>query len=833
MEKNFSGWFNENYHLLTNNGLWLRGGEINTLDADEFDKRDFRVIITRLSTYWDTADSFTHKILYQIITESGDMFADLAYLPPLTDADMFETAGVPWIIGTQSKFGAESFDIIGISNSIVQEIVNIPVMLRRSAIPVGKRERLDRADLPLVILGGANALYTSVLNTEDPFVDGVFVGEDASLIQELFSIARECKKHKLTKSETLGRMEAVNGFYQPDKCRKTVKQAPAIINEKNLLRNGPVMYVEEQMGSGNCTISEGCPCFCSFCAESWGRKPYREVSIETIRSEVPKMKARMGLETLELFSFNFNMHRNFYQILSELTPKFASLGLKSQRFDMIAHEPEIIKYLHAVGKTSITCGLEGMSARMRRYLHKSLDEHELRNSLAILIHAPLRELKIFLIATGKETQEDYDEFCELLTHINELISMSGRKPRIIFSMTPLVRFPYTPLEREDASLPAKCREIMLQTERYVRCRGFEFRQSADTNDYYLSQMLVRAQNPQVISAIFTALLQTRFVYYREVPASLITAIEAEFRHARISIDEALRGLCDETIAKRPVEINVKQEFIEARASDSIGYIDDGYCLGVNETKGECHGCGACKSAEQTDSIIGIRKRHIVSPEFLRKKVKERSESVTVNFMTEIPLSSRGIPRKNTGIALARAIMLSEPRLIDPFHSYRGSLVNNTFDNPWIYGSDVISLDFHKSSESLLCELLHEQQFIDKVNSVFAKWGKIIQITEDNSCRCRKLLFESEYPFDENSYFRKHSIKYTKRKIGDNSHSLDIIRESLKKKIIASCVILKHGNYETVTIEPLEKFFFNEFLSSAFKADNPAFKSRILVKCIIE
>src|SRR5512133_953694 len=464
-----------------------------------------------MSTYWDTADSFTHKILYQMITSQGDIYADLAYLPPLSDADVFNECGIPWILGTSSKYGADAFDIVAISNSIVQEIVNIPSMLKRSTIPLRKSERMEMSGIPLVILGGANALYTSSLQTEDPFVDGIFVGEDSSKIQKLFSIARECKNDKLTKRETLERLESVDGFFQPDRCKKTVKYTAAHFDTGTILKKGPVMYTAEQMGCGNLAISEGCPCFCSFCAESWGRKPYRELSVDKIKTAALEEKAMMALETIELYSFNFNMHSGFYQIINELVPLVASIGLKSQRFDMIAKDPEILKCLHAIGKTSITCGLEGLSGRMRNYLHKSLDDKDLKLSLSMLIRAPIRELKIFLIATGKETKEDFDEFCELLAYINSVISMAGRKPRIIFSMTPLVRFPYTPLEKEAASLPLECREVVLQAERFVNSRGFEFRDSADYHDYYLSQIIVRAQSNQVKSALFTTILQTGFI----------------------------------------------------------------------------------------------------------------------------------------------------------------------------------------------------------------------------------------------------------------------------------------------------------------------------------
>jgi len=827
----FKSWYDNHFHSLTNNGLWLRGGEINTLSPDEFEKRDYRVILTRLSTYWDTADSFTHKLLYQMITGQGDMYADLAYLPPLSDADLFEQYGVPWIIGTSSKQGACAFDMIALSNSIVQEIVNIPAMLRRSGIPLRKSERLLKSDIPLVILGGANALYSSALHASDPVVDGIFVGEDAVKIKDLFRIARECKINKLTKKETLERLESVDGFYQPDTLKKTVKFTPAEIGENDLLHSGPVMYTEEQMGCGNLAISEGCPCFCSFCAESWGRKPYRELSIDKIRTAATAMKAAMGLETLELYSFNFNMHRDFYPILAELSVEFASLGLKSQRFDMIAYDPEIVKCLHAVGKTSITCGLEGISGKMRRYLHKSLNERELKLSLSMLIRAPIRELKIFLVATGKETKEDFDEFCALLGSINDMITMAGRKPRIIFSMTPLVRFPYTPLEREDAPEPLQCREVVLQTERFVNSRGFEFRDSADHNDYYLSQILVRAQDERVVNAIFNAILNSRFVYYREVTPELIRVINAELKRADLTYADVLCGLTAETIEKRPVSINVNQSFMETQADAAHDFKDNGYCIGTADNEGTCHACGACSTAEQIASITALRKVRHVSPDILRKRVKERSVTIPAYFRVTIPYASRGIPRKNTGIALARALMLTDNRLVTPFHSYKGSFIGDTFENPWITGDDCIRLDFHHSAQALLDELLGDQSFIDRVNAVFGSAGTIKGIG-DFAEHAVTLTFESQYALDIPAFLNKYSVKYTTRKTGDTRYTYELTKDGVKKKVVTSCSSLKTERGWEGCIVPSEKFDCNEFITTAFAVNDPQERVRITISAVV-
>lgn len=832
MNKDFNSWYEENFHKITDNGIWMRGGELNTLSKLEYEKRSYRILITRLSTYWDTADSFTHKLLYQLVTDHADMYADLSYLPSVTDAQVFDFHEVPWIIGTSSKRGALQFDMVAFSNSIVQELVNIPIMLRKSGIPIKKKERLLRKDVPLIILGGANALYTSALTTGDPIVDGIFVGEDPALIKKLFAIAHDGKLAGLSKQETLEKMESLQGFYQPDKLKSTIKFTSETISDDQLLKNAPVMYTEDQMGTGNLQISEGCPAFCSFCAESWGRKPYRELSIEKIRSAASEMKASMGLETLELYSFNFNMHREFYTILKDMTAVFSSIGLKSQRFDTIAKEPELIKCLHAVGKASITCGLEGISGRLRKYLHKSLDEQELKNSLSILIRAPLRELKIFLIATGKETVEDFKEFCTFLAYIKKVISMAGRTPRIIFSMTPLVRFPYTPLECEDAPEAALCREVVLQTERFVNSRGFEFRDSADSNDYYLSQMLIRAQDQRIITAIYTAVVQSGFVYYRVVPAELLQSIESELKRAKLKPADAMKGLSPETIDSRPVKINIKDTFLVEQAQAAENFTDNGFCMGNSDAAGSCRSCGACESEQSVSAITELRDHRSLSIDALRKRVKDRQESIAISFKMDIPLARRGIPRKNTGIALARAMMLSDKRLVVPFLSYGGSYVNKTFETPWIFGDDIITLNFHKSSQGLLDELCGQKVFIDMVNENLGSWGAIKEVDKGGD-RKNQLFFESPYKFDGAEYFKKLSIKNVTRKTGEGQYNFEITKDALKKKILGECTSEMTESGSLVRVLALEKFNFYEFVTTAFVLPDPLENARIKTKCVMD
>jgi radical SAM superfamily enzyme YgiQ (UPF0313 family) len=832
MAVDYKEWYDKHFHELTGQGIWLRGGEMNTLESEQFDKRNYRILITRLSTYKDTSVSFTHKLLYQIATANNDLYADFAYLPPELDVDIFARDGVPWFLGTNSKMPGTSFDMIAISNSIIEEIMNMATFLKRSNFPVKKSERIHNNEYPLVILGGANALYTSILHNENTPVDGIFVGEEPELIEQLFSIANEAKKRGATKEAILEELEGVSGFFQPDKVKKTSKFVSTSISEKQLLKNAPIFFAEEQLGTGNLQISEGCPCFCSFCAESWGRKPYREVKPEVLKQAALKMKASMGLETMELYSFNFNMHSNFYTILRDMSHLFANVGLKSQRFDTIAQDPELIKFLHVAGKASITCGLEGISQRLRKYLHKSLVDSTLRNSISILLRAPLRELKIFLIATGFETEEDYTEYKEFLTFINETLALSGRRPRIIFSMTPLVRFPYTPLEDKDAPDPSICREIILQTERLTRCRGFEFRDSTEVSNYFFSQIIVRATDPLVMDSLFSAMEISKFIFYREIPPYVVEQMAKDLKYRSLEVEQVMKGAEKETIENHVCTINVNDSFMGRQSEAVDDFVDRGYCLGDVDKEGTCKACGACESQEMKDSMTALRDERKLSLESLKKVIKDRQNIFNTSFKIEVPYKMRGIPRKSIGIAIARAIMLSYPQLTVPFHKYESSFVNSHYFTDWIHGDDIITLSFLTSSKENFDSIVNQENFIDTINSRLDGWCMVKGLHSDD-VKSLQMQIESEYPFDISPYFKLTGLKYTARKGGENQYICDFTKESLKKKVIDYCAYTKSETGATVLITPRPKFVFNEFLSCSFDVPTEAHYSRISAKIVIK
>ncbi|MFH1431860.1 MAG: radical SAM protein, partial [archaeon] len=636
-----SKWYDTVYPLLSNYGLWLRGGEINTLPKEEYGLRPFRVLFTRLSTYKDVVSSLTHSTLYQIAASIPDVFPDIAYLPPHNDARIFERDNVPWILGTQTKFSAKAFDLIGFSNSIVQEIMNIPKFLETSGIPLNRSERLEREDIPLVILGGVNSLYTTSIWGNDSWVDGVFIGCSTSEIRALLEICASGRKSGRIKKDILEELKYLPDFYAMDRRTTARNKERTRLEDQQILKKGIVPYDEEALGRGCLEISEGCRASCSFCAENWLRKPYKESNAPSLLEKAVSMKAEMGLERIDLSSFNFNMHSELYKILWDFSDFFKHVGLKSQRFDMLAMDPAMIEYEHAAGKSTFSCGLEGISARLRKYLNKNLDDKNLRKSLELVFKTKARELKIFLLSTGVEDDNDFAEFNRFLEVTREIKEAAHAKTRVIFSITPVVKFPWTPLEFDKAYIPDMHDNVISRIYREVEARQFEVRKAMGTNEYVVSQILVRASDDKIKKALLRAVNESGFTYYTAVREPFFSAFMKALNKEGVKIEKLFECSSFEDSMSKPwasVETGVNRRALWEIYKKNVHFVEVRMSL---------------------DKLKTQRPEFTVE-QFKAKILRLKNDEVEKSLYVTVGEKGRGVFRKYFGIALARAIMKTEP-----------------------------------------------------------------------------------------------------------------------------------------------------------------------------
>ncbi len=816
----FTPWYETNGHRLTGGGVWLRGCGWNLLPPSAMRDRPFRLLIARLSSYYDSVDSWTHRLLYAIAASDPSTFPDLAFLPPPNDLPTFKQAGLPWWLGISSKRGPLDFNLLAVSNSCVQELINLPVLMTRSGIPLSKSERLPRPDVPLVILGGANSLHTSVFWNADPLVDGVFIGNGTGPVADVFRMCREGTEKGLSKREILESLESVDGFIQPDHLRRTTVGRPtSLLRETDgvtTAASAPVLPGESQAGCAPLWISSGCPSSCSFCAESWALKPYGEYPEEYLFREMDGLKAGIGLSQIELAAFNFNAHSRFAGLIGRAADRFDRVRLKSQRFDRFASDSGLAPLLHAVGKSNLTCGLEGISGRLRRYLNKQIDDEQLYSSLLEIHKVPLRSLKIFLIAPGLESEDDYTEFEALLNRLRSIQTKTGRSPGVQFSVTPLVRFPWTPLEFEDAPSMETISEVLRRISRSVTLKGFEFRESASPEEYWLSQVLVRPGDSRIGEILKSTALETERLYFRSVPARFVSEFRARLTAAGIDPNSLLKGHSTDEGRNKPwrvVETGISYDSLVARWEKNRDFIEMRPCGRPDSPDGSCGDCAACPDLPHPErSPISGR----FAEDLAQRVTAVRKSIIEVRLSVRASRNFRGVDRNVLASAMSSTLMLTDASLISHYFGFAGSFWQSRENPAWLWGEDILTLRWRPEGLPVLRGLLTDADKLANVNRLLGSTGVLMGEVQDEPAAFRFRIL-SPFPFEASEYFRSKGLAATRTGPSDGNQTFTFSAPALKKKILESLTVSRPPNDGTWIIELKAgiKFSVEDFLKGAF------------------
>ena len=576
-----------------------------TFGNPAFGDASFRVLIVRLSPFRDVDRSTPHLFLFQAVRRAlPDAYIDIAFFPPQHDRERWLRAGVPLLVGTQSWRGLSDFDAVLVSNAYTLELINLPYLLHHSGVPLLAGDR--DASYPPIVLGGSNALATQAIVTEsgDCVADALFFGEGerevGTLVRALRDGAAQPKHARLLcASEQVTGLWIANG--PPDQAVSKALCADPQMDD--LLTEYPLLDSAEA-ATAKLQVNFGCPAFCSFCFEGYDRKPYREVTLDDVLAAARQIKQRQGPAEIDLYSFNFNTHEDILALLLELNRTFDRVSFKSQRVDVLATLPSLVEAEVTADKRSFTLGIEGISRRMRAFLHKSLDDAEIDGVLARLMRQKIREIKLFYILTGHEDEDDLAEFRYFVSEFKALRQRTNRGVRVIFSMGLLVRMPFTPLRYDRLFLDgAEWRQVAGPVKAACETNGFEFRMAVPWDEYAASQVL--ALGGHWLHAPVLALAAQGHFY----DVSLTPGYWDALRDWMEGHDHWTAAFLDEKGADYPfaldfVRSEVTARFLHRQYLQARDGVDEGYCLG-----NRCLTCGACSDAAQREAITGHTMHH--------------------------------------------------------------------------------------------------------------------------------------------------------------------------------------------------------------------------------
>lgn len=699
--------------------------------------------------------------------------------------ELWKTENIPGFWGIHTRRLGTEFDLVAVSNSVTQEMGNLVWFLKSSGFPLDRHERLEREDLPLVLMGGANAPFATILHQENSLVDGIYLGEGRAELEAFFNSVAQGRAAGYSKKKILNSLAKLPGFFQPGNPSPVVKSSFSGGLDGELLASMPVSYGEGNPGKAVLAISRGCAGFCSFCAESFAHKPYQETNLDTMKSSALTIKASQGAFKLDLFSYNFNMHKDFYPLLEFLSGSFKTVGLKSQRFDSIAADPRIAEVEKLLGKTWFTCGLEGISDRIRRYLNKNLNQDQVRRGLTQLARTGIRELKVFLIATGQETEPDFVEFRSLLEFIRTLPTPSGRPLKVIFSMTPLVRFPHTPQEGEGYGNPKVLEKVMKETARHARELGFESRVAAELSETVVSERLLRPGAPYFYETWVKTLLDDSFVYYDEMPSYFL-------RHWNLALAE--KGWTDGSEPPWQTEGNLPWAHIDLGIRHS--YLKNQQDR--NRKFQEIH----------PDHLIRTELASVKILENLRKNLE--CKKIILSFEVVLTARSAAAGREMTAAALARAVMLNGMEWATAYQGFSGTHWSPSGEDFCLLeGRDIFHLEF---APSVVPSLTTWPGILPQVNEEFSPFGSCLGLVgQENPVPLSQPQVEiaSSEKLDWGGYFLSKGMKHTLVKKELGVWSLDFTPQALKKDWLQKAEIRQNEDSWACRLVPGSKWDWKE------------------------
>jgi radical SAM superfamily enzyme YgiQ (UPF0313 family) len=687
-------WLDENGHLLVGAGVWTLGGEPNTDPAEAFDARRLRVLVARLSTYRDVATSTSHGVVAELFRRAGDVFCDFAYLPPGPDRPRLVAAHLPLWFGTTTRRPPRDFDLLALSVSVAQELINLPHLLAASGIPLGRTDRLADLSLPLVLLGGAAASHTSTLHGDvtpgkGGLVDAVLVGEAEAILPSLVPLLERGRAERWGKSRILREaLHTVPGFYDPSLYEQRFGGTPARLVEVRPRSSGapfpvtrgfltevnavpeptrlPLPHDADGCGTARLRISFGCPFACSFCQEGWDQKPYRERSRKAVLGTLHAAKRDLGAEEVDVYGLNVNSHPSFLDILADAAALFDRVAVKSQRLDELARRPELWRAQKLLGKRMLTAGVEGISTRLRRLLAKRLSDGDLDQALDLVLKDPPGELKLFFVLTGLESDADLRELDTLGRGMTARLTRSAGRCRVVWSFTPLHVAPHTPLAfRGSGPDPSVLKPIRQRIEEIARRHGIEVRIAERESELVPAQLLATGDR-RVTPALCRAFVSGDEMYDDSLTANAGRRLLDELAAFDLRPDNFLferagdAALPWDDISAGVAKRTLAQVFARITSGDEAAQ-----CF-ADPTSGDCMACSICATPVERRVLRRKTRSAGGDSSAIETALAARQDPARLHVLIDIEPRYRYVPPAFWPRAVARALMLSAPALVDSF-----------------------------------------------------------------------------------------------------------------------------------------------------------------------
>jgi len=440
--------------------LWMmkkiRPTEWTIFPRKQYD--EYRVGIVYPSSYYVGMSNLGfHWVLHQI--EQTEGFAcERFFMPP-------ETGALP--VSLENKMPASECHILVFSISFESDYLSVMRFLLASSIPPETRRRDKR--YPLIVAGGA-ALQ---VNPEvlAPFIDLMLMGEGEAVLAGFLDAYQDARdRYELIDQlagqpyiyapskvevdyDDLGGITRLKwkGEGAPDRLADYKIRFPAVSAESLAQHDPPFNNILSDETEFPRTllveIARGCPMGCRYCWAGFRYLPMRPFDAERILDLA--RRARSVTDRIGLISTAVCQHPRLLHILRRVQGMGYSIGVSSLRLSDISEE--LLSFLVAGGKESITLAPETGSLDLRRKINKYFTNDEILDKCRMVFAAGIRRIKLyFLVGLPWETKEDLIHSVSLVREIQKVLREAQKAwetpGKITVSINPFVPKPNTPFQ---------------------------------------------------------------------------------------------------------------------------------------------------------------------------------------------------------------------------------------------------------------------------------------------------------------------------------------------------------------------------------------------------
>lgn len=393
------------------------------------------------------------KILYTVLNQCPETVADRVYAPWSDLGALLKEHQMP-LPAVESKIAIADFDCIGFTLQSELNFTNILYMLDLAQIPFRQKDRDE--SYPIIIAGGPCASNPEPLAE---FIDAFLIGEGEEAIVEIRNVI--ALRRTSSKTEILERLSQIPGMYVPALYQTAegrpmpTKAFPYPIAIRKYADFSSYQNTHEpqlitwQQATHDRFVSEimrGCTRGCRFCHAGMFYRPIRERNPQDIIDHILKEVEVDGWEEAALTSLSSCDYSSIRELLlaiwKRLEENRASISLPSLRVDSL--DDDLVKLMNYLGQTGLTIAPEAGSQRLRDCINKNISEEEILEGVQIALRNGWRIVKFyFMVGLPFETEEDV---LGIVSLIEKIISISGKKLEIHVTLSPFIPKPFTPFQ---------------------------------------------------------------------------------------------------------------------------------------------------------------------------------------------------------------------------------------------------------------------------------------------------------------------------------------------------------------------------------------------------